>query len=74
MPGYVIEYNRKTGNSRVTSFESPDGHRQAVAERLRLEKISDRDSDVEIVALMADSLASLRRSHSRYFLRAASAV
>lgn len=74
MPGYVIQYNRKTGRSQVTPFESPEGHRQAVAERLRLEKIADRDSDVEIVALMADSLNSLRRTHSRYFLREASAV
>lgn len=74
MPGYVIQYNRKTGTSTVTAFESPEGHHEAVTERLRLEGISDRNPDVEIVALMADSLESIRRTHSRYFLHEATAV
>lgn len=63
MPGYVIEFNRKTRARRVTEFANP---RQAIEYRLKLE--SERtNSDIEIAALIGKSLDTLMRTHSRYF-------
>ncbi|BCF84502.1 hypothetical protein RQCS_40470 [Rhodococcus qingshengii] len=63
MPNYVIEFNRKTRDRRVTEF---DDAREAMLRRLKLE--SDRtDSNVEIVALTSDSLEALMSTHARYF-------
>jgi hypothetical protein len=63
MPGYVIEFNRRTRERRVREFAD---HREAMRCRLRLE--ADRsDEDVEIAALISDSLETLQRTHSRYF-------
>lgn len=66
MPGFVIQYNRRTGKSRVTAFDEDGGHRAALKLRLQLE--SERiDDDVEIVSVVSDSLETVRRTHSRYF-------
>ena len=47
MPGFVIEFNRHTGQRRVTEFATP---REAMVYRLKLE--ADRtDRNIEIVAL-----------------------
>ncbi|MET9200094.1 hypothetical protein [Gordonia sp. NPDC003585] len=63
MPGFVIEFNRKTRARRVREFETA---REAMDYRLELER--DRaDGDVEIAALTSRSLESLERTHSRYF-------
>jgi hypothetical protein len=66
MPGFVVEYNRKSRDWRVTSFEGPDGHRAAMRRRIELEE-SRLDDDVEIVSLNSDSLETVRRTHARYF-------
>jgi hypothetical protein len=67
MTGFVIEYNRKTGVARVTSFPHEGGNRDALKRRLELE--SERvDKNVEIVSLVSDSIETVRRTHSRYFL------
>ena len=66
MAGFVIQYNRRTGKSRVTTFAENGGHRAALKHRLQLE--SERvDGDVEIVSVVSDSLDTVRRTHSRYF-------
>lgn len=68
MPGYVIEYDRLTGEAHVTPFEQPGGHRLALKYRLKLE--SERTSnDIEIVSLVSDSIETVKRTHSRYFGR-----
>lgn len=67
MPGFVIQYNRRTRANTVTSFTAPDGHREAFKERLRLER-ENQDPDVEIVSLGSDSLETVKKTHSRYFL------
>lgn len=67
MPGFVIEYHRKTGA--VTCDKYRDLY-EATVERLRRDKLRT-DMDVEIVSLSADSEETLRRSHSRYFVDAA---
>jgi hypothetical protein len=66
MTGFVIEYNRKTGASRVTSFPHKGGNRDALKRRLELEDERD-DINVEIVSLVSDSIETVRRTHSRYF-------
>lgn len=63
MRGYVIEFNRRTGDHRVTDFATP---REAMDHRLELET-GRIDEDIEIVALISESLETLRRTHSRYF-------
>ena len=68
MSGFVIQYNRRTGASEVTSFTEPGGHREALQLRLRLEA-ERQDDDIEIVSIVSDSLDTVRRTHSRYFLR-----
>ncbi|OKH83558.1 hypothetical protein EB75_08220 [Mycobacterium sp. ST-F2] len=63
MPGFVIEFNRQTGERRVTEFATA---REAMERRLALEA-ERTDQGVEIVALISDSLKTLRQTHSRYF-------
>lgn len=63
MPSFVIEFNRKTRDRRVTAF---GGAREAMLRRLELESRRD-DGNVEIVALTSDSLDALMLTHSRYF-------
>ncbi len=66
MPGYVVEYHRRTRDWRVTAFPGADGHRDALRARLELER--DRQSDDwEIASLNGDSLAVVKQTHSRYF-------
>ena len=66
MPGYVIEYNRLTGDRKVIEFLGSSGHRDALLARLRIEK--ERPSqDWEIVSLNSDSLDTVKKTHSRYF-------
>jgi hypothetical protein len=63
MPGYVIEFNRRTRVRRVREFAD---HREAMRERLRLEA-GRTNSEIEIAALISDSLETLEQTHSRYF-------
>ncbi|MED5814320.1 hypothetical protein VST63_18315 [Mycolicibacterium sp. 050232] len=63
MPGFVIEFNRRTRERRVRQFDDPSD-----AMRLRLQLESERvDHDIEIAALTSKSLETLQRTHSRYF-------
>jgi hypothetical protein len=66
MAGYVIEYNRRTGEWQVHEFLGADGPRRALRERLRLEE-SRVDPDIELASINADSLETVRKTHSRYF-------
>jgi hypothetical protein len=66
MPGFLIQYNRRTGAHEVTSFTEDRGYQEAIKARMRLEKDRE-DMDVEIVSLMGDSLETIKRTHSRYF-------
>lgn len=63
MPGYVIEFNRHTRERRVTEFHTP---REAMQRRLELES-RRTDPNMEIAAMISDSLETLQRTHSRYF-------
>lgn len=63
MPGFLIEFNRRTRERRVRQFDDP-----GEAMRLRLQLEAERvDDDVEIAALTSKSLDTLQRTHSRYF-------
>lgn len=66
MPGFVIEYHRPTGQSRLHEFYGTDGHREAMLCRLQLEA-ERSDPDWEIASLNSDSLETLKKTHSRYF-------
>lgn len=66
MAGYVIKYNRITGERIVKEFAGPQGHREALMLRLKMEK--ERESrDWEIVSLNSNSLETVQKTHSRYF-------
>ena len=65
MKSFVIEYHRKTGELRIREFQDSD---LAISDRIN--KYRNRESsDVEVVSIQADSLETLRRTHSRYFFR-----
>jgi hypothetical protein len=66
MPGFVVEYNRKSRDWKVTSFPGPDGHRAAMRHRIELEQ-ARVDADMEIVSLNSDSFETVRKTHARYF-------
>ncbi|SEC42416.1 hypothetical protein [Arthrobacter woluwensis] len=67
MSGFVIQYNRKSGELEdLETFEGRDGSRKALKRRLELEA-RRTDSDVEIVSLNARSLDEIKVTHSRYF-------
>jgi hypothetical protein len=63
MPGFVIEYNRRTRARHVTEFQSA---REAMEYRLVLEA-GPTDHDIEIAAVSSKSLETLQQTHSRYF-------
>lgn len=67
MVGILIEYNRRTGARKVREFNGETGHIDAMRERFKLEA-KEENPDIEIVAIGADSLESVKQSHSRYFL------
>lgn len=66
MAGYLIEYNRRTREWHVQEFTGADGPRRALTERLRLER-ERVDTDIEIASINADSLDTVKKTHSRYF-------
>lgn len=68
MPGFVIDYNRRTGSCKVTEFDGPDGALKATQHRVKIEA-GNQDPDREIVSIASSSLASVKRTHSRYFMR-----
>lgn len=63
MPGFVIQYNRKTGKVQYAQF--PD-LRTATKKRMQLEQ-QRTDDDVEIISVTGDSLAEIESTHARYF-------
>lgn len=65
MKSYVIEYDRRSGSVEVEEFVD-----RMEATRARLMKTRTRASrDIEVVSVNSRSEESLRRSHSRYFMR-----
>ncbi|MDT0116405.1 hypothetical protein Q9R20_05315 [Microbacterium sp. PRF11] len=68
MAGFVIEYNRRSGERRVHTFPGEDGHREALRRRFELEETRESE-DWEIVSLNSDSIETVQRTHARYFER-----
>ena len=66
MPGFLVLYNRKSRQWRVTEFLGADGAREAFLRRLELER-KRTDDDWEIASLNADSLETVQKTHARYF-------
>ena len=62
MTYFLIEHNRRSGASRVTSFED----REASLRELNLRE-TVRDKDTDVVLLIAESEANIRITHPRYF-------
>jgi len=63
MPGFLIQYHRKSGEVHVEKFDSP---KRAIQKRVALESTTT-DDDVEIVVIVSPNEQMLRKSHSRYF-------
>ena len=66
MAGFVIQYHRFSGDRIVQEFIGPNGSREALTARLKLESERPND-DWEIVSLNSDSLDTIKKTHSRYF-------
>jgi predicted amidophosphoribosyltransferase len=64
---FLLVYNRRTGETVVQQEFSAAEGRQAVRARFQLERELRGHDDIEIVVLTGTSLASLRKTHSRYF-------
>lgn len=64
MPGFVIKYNRKTGEVQYAQY--PD-LRVATQKRIQLENDLN-DENIEVVCLTGASLAAIESTHSRYFV------
>ncbi len=65
---YLIEYNRPEG--RLVTFKVFAESERSKAETLRFEielDLNRRKVDHEVVLLLAESEAALRRTHGRYF-------
>jgi hypothetical protein len=68
MPGYLIIYERTSGNRQVIEYHGKEGHRKALQQRLILEAEKRFiDKDVEIVAISSKSLDTVKTTHARYF-------
>ena len=65
----MIEYNRRSGVVAVTPFDGPNGHREAID--YRIERETAVPEEVEVVALVSDSLETIECTHFRYFARSA---
>lgn len=63
---FLLVYDRRTGETNVREFAPAEG-RDALRARFRLERELRGQDDMEIVVLTGASLASLRKTHSRYF-------
>lgn len=63
MPGFLIQYHRKSGEVHVEKFDSPE---RAIQKRVALESTTT-DDDVEIVVIVSPNEQMLRKSHLRYF-------
>jgi hypothetical protein len=70
---FLLRYDRRTGALEVTEYAGAQARERALAARVRAE--DERPSeDVEVVALTADSLEELHRTHGRYFFSPAELV
>jgi len=67
MTHFLIQYRRSKGELELMR-EYDDAHAdEAADERLRLEIEHHADRDVEVVIIASKDLASLKRTHARYF-------
>ncbi|MCX2747806.1 hypothetical protein OOZ51_08235 [Arthrobacter sp. MI7-26] len=64
--GFLIVYNRRTFDRQVTEFPGANGPREALKQRLLLER-ERHDQEIEIASLNSDSIETIQRTHSRYF-------
>ncbi|MFT8592137.1 MAG: hypothetical protein ABF747_00785 [Bifidobacterium sp.] len=67
MEGILIKYNRKNGERIVHEFKGDDGYLEAMQTKTFLESISQPQADWEVVVIGSDSIATVERTHSRYF-------
>ena len=65
MPGFLLQYHRRSGEVHVEKFDSL---KQAIQKRVALES-NVTDDDTEIVVIGSPDEQTLRESHSRYFAR-----
>jgi hypothetical protein len=63
---FLVVYNRSTGAVEVKDFAASQRER-ALEERFARELTERGRSEIEVVLLGAESLAALKRTHSRYF-------
>jgi len=65
---FLIVYDVDHGEATVTSFETDyEAALEAYSEREREAREREEESDVDIVLVGADSIETVRRTHSSYF-------
>lgn len=67
MKSFVIVFDRPRGDI-LELLEFAESEREAAFEQLfALERRYETQSDIEVVMLGSDSLATVKRTHTRYF-------
>ncbi|WP_157116417.1 hypothetical protein [Nocardia vaccinii] len=68
MAGFLVIYEPETGDYQVIEYSGDTGQRAALQKRLKLESERRFEGEsIEITALSADSLDSIKKTHARYF-------
>ncbi|MBF6221799.1 hypothetical protein IU479_27265 [Nocardia abscessus] len=68
MSGFLVLYKRQSGEYQIIEYGGREGDRAALDRRLLLESEGEFAEDqFEIAVLSADSLESIKETHSRYF-------
>ncbi|MBF6300441.1 hypothetical protein IU459_23260 [Nocardia amamiensis] len=68
MSGFLVLYKRQSGEYQIVEYDGSEGDRAALDHRLLLESEGKFAEDkFEIAVLSADSLESVKETHSRYF-------
>lgn len=67
MAGVIIRYNRRTGDRVVKVYEGKHGYLDAFKDKAYRRDMTSADDDWEVALIGADSLETVKRTHSRYF-------
>lgn len=63
----LIVYDRSSGRVIFQREYAPEQREEALRERFSREEAEKQKPEIEVVLLSADSLGTLKRTHSRYF-------
>lgn len=72
MPTWLIIFRPRTGD--LMRFEQYEDSQEALRERFKAERVLGGEPGLVIVTISADSLETLKKYHSRFFVKSDAAV